>query len=223
MSEKSNSVKLREKVTSFFGNELIVDTARLIPRLDDAMENISKISNIADNFKLKQAWKCISENNDIEKSINVLYNYVSNQDRAFYISDAFKKIILSNSKIASSVIAYMIGEISRDEREFTQEDVILYNALSNMTDYDIKNFVYIMDEMIVSRVGVEYIDLTNCKDESDSVLLTINLCISYRLFLEETSIHKNRITYTGTHIKKTKQSYTLLTYIKKTKQLLKYD
>ena len=207
MSEKSNSVKLREKVTSFFGNELIVDTARLIPRLDDVMENISKISNIADNFKLKQAWKCISENNDIEKSINVLYNYVSNQDRAFYISDAFKKIILSNSKIASSIIAYIVGEISRKDRDFAQEDVILYNALCNMTDYDIKNFVYIMNEIEASRVGIEYIDMMKCKDES--ILLTIGLCTSNRVFLEESSIHKNGIMYTGTHVKKTKYAYTL--------------
>lgn len=217
---KENIRNLKDKIVTFLKDDSVQDVGELIPQVEDGIELITQISNIANNFKLRQAWKCISKDNDIETSINALYNYVSNQDRAFYISDAFKKIILSNSKIASSIIAYIVGEISRKDRDFAQEDVILYNALCNMTDYDIKNFVYIMNEIEASRVGIEYIDMTKCKDES--ILLTIGLCISNRVFLEESSIHKNGIMYTGTHVKKTKYAYTLLAYIEKVNQLLKY-
>lgn len=220
MELKENIRNLKDKIVTFLKDDSVQDVGELIPQVGDGIELITQISNIANNFKLRQAWRCISKDSDIETSINVLYNYVSNQDRAFYISDAFKKIILSNSKIASSIIAYIVGEISRKDREFTQEDVILYNALCNMTDYDIKNFVYIMNEMEASRVGIEYIDMTKCKDES--ILLTIGLCTSNRVFLEESSIHKNGIMYTGTHVKKTKYAYTLLAYIEKVNQLLKY-
>jgi len=217
---KENIRNLKDKIVTFLKDDSVQDVGELIPQVEDGIELLTQISNIANNFKLRQAWKCISKDNDIETSINVLYNYVSNQDRAFYISDAFKKIILSNSKIASSIIAYIVGEISRKDRDFAQEDVILYNALCNMTDYDIKNFVYIMNEIEASRVGIEYIDMMKCKDES--ILLTIGLCTSNRVFLEESSIHKNGIMYTGTHVKKTKYAYTLLAYIEKVNQLLKY-
>lgn len=222
MCEKNNVQKLKDKVESFFSNQIVTNTLRLSPKIDDAMEYVTRISNIADNFKLEQAWRCISEDKDIETSINILYNYVSNQDRAFYISDTFKRVILSNSKIASAIIAYMLGEISRSNRDFTQEDIILYNALSNMTDYDINNFVYIMDKMIGNRVGTEYIDMGKCKGDNANIWLTINLCVSYRIFSQESSVLNNGIMYTGTHTKITKQSYTLRSYIEKTKQLLGY-
>lgn len=222
MGKRIDTEKLKNKICKYLLGDSVKEVAELIQPINDGMELIIQISNIANNFKLRQAWRCISQDNDVETSINVLYNYVSNQDRAFYISDAFKKIILSNSKIASSVIAYIVGEISRNDRDFTQEDVILYNALCNMTDYDIKNFVYIMDEMIGNRVGEEYIDTKNCEND-DGILMTVDLCASYRIFSQETSIHKNGVIYSGTYTKVTKQSYKLQSYIEKTKQLLKYD
>lgn len=93
------------------------------------------------------------------KSINELYNYVSNPDRAFYVSTSFRKIILSNSTIAASIIGVMLGGNKNQNREFNRTDIILLNALENISDYDIRILYEMMDNKYTNDdIGREYID-----------------------------------------------------------------
>lgn len=83
----------------------------LIPALEEVQKWIAGISNISNDMKLDKAWYCISQGMNIEESINQIYNYVSNEERAFYISNEFRKIILSSSLLSSSIIANIMGQV----------------------------------------------------------------------------------------------------------------
>lgn len=221
-----NYRKVSDKISSMLNMELYKDAAEIIPEIKDKFEFIEQISKFANDFKLNQAWKCIADGKNEEESINVLYNYVSNQERAFYISDAFKKIILSNSKISSAIMAYMIGEIISNGRDFTQIDALLYDTLSQMTDFDIKNFVFIMENMVGSVVGEDIIDITKASEEKrGEYLLTVDLCVKCRIFSQQSNVfnEKTSILYNGLHEKITNYARLLLEYIRKVRQLLGYD
>lgn len=209
-------------------NAYIKDTQELImlePHLDIFSKIVNSVSKVSNDYKLINAWKCISKGINEEKSINELYNYVrGSQERAFYISDSFKKIILSNSNIASSVLAYVIGEIVSGDRDFAQEDVIIYDALSHMTDFDIRNFVDIIDNYVgVEDIGSEYINIYSIPDDKKAAyILTLKLCVNVRLLDFQSTVFTGEFVNSGEFYKSTLLAGNLREYIAKTNQLLNY-
>ena len=127
----------------------IVSDCSKIPNI---REYTSELGMLYNDIKLNWAWYCIAKGKDVEKSINVIYNYVSNADRAMHLSNEFRKIILTQSVKASSVIAYIIGKIAREDRDYTHKEVIITNALSKMTDFDFYNFIELVQHHIVVRM-----------------------------------------------------------------------
>lgn len=229
MGISQSAEKLSNKIKELLlDNTYVKDTQELImlePHLDVLSKIINSVSKVSNDYKLYNAWKCIAKGLNEEKSINELYNYVCNSsDRAFYISDSFKKIILSNSNISSAVLAYIVGEIVKGNRDFTQEDVILYEALSHMTDFDIKNFVDIIDNYVgFPDIGDDYIDTYSIpKEKLTTYLLTLKLCVSVRLIEMKTSVLTKEYMSTGEFYKCTLLANKLREYIVKTKQLLNY-
>lgn len=185
---------------------------------------ITGASKLVNDYKLNNAWKCISLGINEESSINELYNYTNNPERAFYISDIMKKIVLSNSNLSASVIAYILGDIVNKKRDFVQEDAIMFEALSKMTDFDMKNFVYIMDNCIGNdSLGEEYVDFS--KMDRNSVMssqLTLSLCVNVRLFEMDTAVEWEKAINNGRFYKKTYIADKLKEYIDNMKQILKY-
>ena len=219
-------MELNEVANSFYNKvrELLSDKEWMAKDLSDAAEleqhyQVFKtlavcVSNVSNDYKLHNAWKCISQGLNEEAAINELYNYTTNADRAFYISNTMKKIILSNSNIASAVLAYIVGDIVMTKRDFTQEDVIMHEALSNMTDFDIKNFVQIMDNCIGwDELGEEYVNVLKIKsDEKKQFELTLKLCVNTRLFEMDSIVTNSVAINAGTFYKKTYISVFLCPY-----------
>lgn len=230
MSVHETTDKFYKRITELLNdNSTLVENAneltKIEPHYQFFSELISKVSKAANDYKLCNAWKCIAAGLDTEKSINELYNYTSNAERAFYISNAFKKIILSNSNIASSVIAYIIGDISKTKREFTQVDVILFEALSVMTDFDIKIFVDIMNNLCGDEdLGEDYVDTSKIDiSKRESYYCTLNLCDKTRIFELKTFILTEDALNNGEFYKITETAIILKDYLEKTKQILQYQ
>ena len=83
---------LEDKIRSVLA-EQYPDIFKSILKLNGKTEKIYdvivSVSNAANEIKLSCALKCLDEDLNVEKSINELYNYVSNPDRAFYVSTSF--------------------------------------------------------------------------------------------------------------------------------------
>lgn len=221
--------RLLSKIKDMLEIDYVKDTQELImleSHIDFLSKIVNSVSKVSNDYKLNNAWKCISRGLNEEKSINELYNYVcGSSDRAFYISDSFKRIILSNSNISSAVLAYIIGEIVKGNRDFTQEDVILYDALSHMTDFDIKNFVDIVDNYVGwDEIGNDYINLPGIPEKNKiTYILTLKLCVNVRLIDLKTTVLTQDYMNSGEFYKCTFLAYKLREYISKTKQLLNYS
>lgn len=189
------------------------------------MQIISIIANATNERKIQDAWKCISRDEDIEKSINELYNYVDNEERAFHISNAFRKIIMTNSRIAAAIIAYIIGEIKTDKRDFTSDDIILFNALERMTDFDIRYFKELMEENHDSFAsGTKYFNIESSPDDKR---IFYNELLEFgdknRLFIKEitiTAVQGNGFMKDSYAPKEV--AFDLLDYIYKVNQILNY-
>ena len=160
-----------------------------------------------------------------EKSINELYNYVSNPDRAFYVSTSFRKIILSNSTIAASIIGVMLGEIKNQNREFNRTDIILLNALENISDYDIRILYEMMDNKYTNDdIGREYIDeMKFPKDKKADFLEMLEFGDKYQIFGVFTESIEQEKMFFGKQYYKKPVADKLMNYIEQVKQILKYN
>lgn len=187
-------------------------------------KNAYGIYKISNKIKIVHALKGLAGDSDVESSIYALRNYVNSPDRSFYIATAFRKIILSNSKIAATIIGYMLGEISNKAREFTNEDIILFNALENMSDFDIRNFKDIMNENYFSDdIGTKYFDTLKFPAEKEKEFLDLlEFGEKYRLFSIKTISVTNGRTFYGEQYVPKMIDNVLVAYINKVKQILNY-
>lgn len=221
---EKNFIELYEKIDKFANkHSWTKDSVATIPYVGDAYTKIIDIANISNKMKLDYAWSCISKNLNIEQSINMIYNYVSDEDRAFYISGEFRKIILSSSLIASSIIAYIMGQVVYGDRKCTHTEILITNALTNMTDYDLDNFIFLCENCVEKLGEYETINVRKVdKEKMDSYKYTMQVLASHGIFSTESAIMSEDSLYEGLHYVKTNLSTELLNYIDTVKQLLQY-
>lgn len=220
--------KIEEKLTEFLGIDLseIVEIAP-VPYLNEVSRFMNVVVSSVNRKKLYEAWKYIAKDENIEKSINQLYNYINNEERAFYVAECFKKIAWSNSKIAASIIGVMLGEIKTQKRDFCNDDLLLLNALEHMTDFDIRNFKELMEEnCIEGDSGKEYFDSTQFpKEKMGEYYSILEFGEKYRLFSvsQEYSTDDNDALFIEVEYAPKKVSKKLLEYINCVKQIIDYN
>lgn len=119
------------------------------------VKGINSFIDEFDNYKLNNLLLGLSSNLDTEKKLNELYNYVkSNPDRAFKVGNIFKQNINSATPVVGVLYGHIISNhIGENEHDFSQNELIVCNALSTATDFDIKNFKVLMDKCV--KVGPE--------------------------------------------------------------------
>ena len=202
----------------------IEDGIKLIPRINEANDMITGIANVANNMKLDAAWRCIAQGKNIEMSINQIYNYVKDEERAFYISNEFRKIILSSSVLPASIIAYIMGNVVNKDRKCTHSELIISNALLNMTDFDLDNIMYLYNECNEIRGSFDIIGIHKIADERrESCQYTLQICSSYGLLKMQSNILDGENYYAGIFYLKTVYGNDLMRYIDIVRQLLDYD
>ena len=218
-----NLEKLKTKVYDILGID-VTEAAEIIPGIGSYVEVINVIANASNTKKLNDALRALSKNENVEKSLNELYGYVSNEERALYVSTAFRKIILANSKIAATIIGLMLGEIKSENREFNNDDVILFNALETMTDFDIRNFKELMEnDYLNDDIGIRYFDTSKfVGKEQKAFNELLGFCEKNRLFSLSTNSMENDSVFFGMEYAPKPIAFRLLTYINQVKQILEY-
>lgn len=213
----------------------VVDTiASYDLRIGLVKDGIKGISQISCDAKLQHAWKCIADGVNTEKSINELYNYVSNSNRAFYISNEFRKILLSESCLASAIIGYIMGKVVSEKRDCTHEEIIITTALMDMSDFDIRNFMKLVDHYTEKRGAHEIISMDEIDLDKSSCYHTLQLCSAKGIFINDSELFPGAITkpadgrtddstYEGLFFIKTTYVDTLRAYIDEVKQLLEFN
>ena len=213
-----------EKVNQLLAVDIANDT-ECIPYIGQFVQVGNTLNGVINKKKLYVAWKCLSKDENVEKSINELYNYVNNEQRAFYVAECFKKIAWSNSKIAASIIGLMLGEIKSQSRDFCNDDLILLNALENMTDFDIRYYKELMEgDYINDDIGKKYFDTTLFpEDRKEEYMNILEFGEKYRLFSISTNSIEGENSFFGTEYIPKKISNMLLDYINRVKQIINYD
>lgn len=220
-----------ERLNEFRQKTLISDAIDCIPEINGANQAINAIAKFSNDYKLGYAWKCFADGINEEQSLNLLWEYVSDSDRAFFISNEFRKIILSNSLLSSSLIAYIIGQIVKEKRKCTHEEVILLDAIAEMTDYDIRNFKTMMESANDSIAGRDVIEITKLGEENrNSYNYTLKRCANSGIFEVESNFIGDSLDeddeedfYACSIYVVTNMSRTLMSYLERIKPLLRYD
>lgn len=222
---------LKEKIESYLRKSYTQDIIKLIPKVNDAAECMTNIAKLVNDMKLAYAWRCIADDCNLEQSINLIYNYVSDPERAYYVAGEFQKIILADSLISSSIIAYILGRVTSENRKATHSEIIVSNALMKMTDYDIDNFRFILEHCATQLGGYEVLDISNLpEDKGASCAYTLQICVSNGLLkgesdflgIDEDSPNDQEALYSGIHYMKTIYAEQTCRYIEKVEQILKY-
>lgn len=134
----SSYVDLKDSIIGEDTLELVGDSVKILGLLN----NSRKLYCLT---KFKMFLKGINFETVSEENLQKLIDYVDNDEKAEFVTTTFDKILSANSKIACSVMGLLVNEMSIKKRNIQQSDLMLIQALSIMNDFDVKNFVHLMD------------------------------------------------------------------------------
>lgn len=134
----SSYVDLKDSIIGEDTLELVGDSVKVLGLLNNAR----KLYCLT---KFKLFLEGINFENVSEENLEKLIDYVDNSEKAEFITTTFDKILSANSKIACSVMGVLVNEMSIKKRNVQQSDLMLIQALAIMNDFDMKNFVHLMN------------------------------------------------------------------------------
>ncbi len=106
-----------------------------------------EIAGLADEKRIDAIIRGLSTELNQEKQINQLYGYVEkSEENAFYVANTLRKALLADSLIACTVMGRILARHVKDGCKYDQDDNIIFHALENATDDDIRHFYRVMKE-----------------------------------------------------------------------------
>lgn len=193
------------------------------PALSGMLATFRTVANSADEIKLEQMIKGLASDNNREKRINEIYNFVKDsKEKAFLVSDLFRKTLLANTPIVCCIYGIILGDIMDDNCKLNYETMIVFSALQTATDYEIEFFLDIMHRCIKENgeINIEVITGENNTQFYDMVLQWGG---NNRIFRIETSKFEDGVMSTGEFYYSTTRAILLLEYINQAKRLLYYE
>lgn len=149
--------------------------------------------SMIDHHKFASIRKYLSMGLNEEKSINELAGYVKKPERAYFVLSYVRKVILSDSVLATSMMAFIIFKVSSENRDASHEEMIILNALCSMTDYDMRNMNYLCKNCVTAENGdlsvEKKFDVDKIGGERlNSCNITLNLLASYGIVQKSPSV-----------------------------------
>ncbi len=144
----------------------------------------NEIAGLADEVRIDAVVKGLSIGLNQEMHTNQLYGYVEkSEENAFYVSNTLRKALLSDSPIACTIMGIILACHVNDGSRYSQDDNIVFHALENATDQDIKMFVRIMKEYKTkSDEGDDVFHIPNEIMEQAEIKTTLDWCVFNRIF-----------------------------------------
>lgn len=168
----------------FMDHELIQlagDTSKIIGFVQNTTQYVS-------NKKFEKFLEGFSKGEPTEKQIEKLADYVDSETKAEYISDAFSKVLLSNSSKACLVMGSILNDVIESKDELDYQELTCINALVSFFDYDISNFK-VIHEYSNEKSKIFHGRLAKfCRDsglDSKSILLTLEKATTYQLLTRD--------------------------------------
>lgn len=183
------------------------------------------IGDLADEFRINALIKGLSTGFNQEKQINQLYNYVEKSEKnAFYVTNTLRKALLSDSPIACTIMGRMLACHIEGGTVYTQEDNIIFHALENATDYDIRQFYKVMNEYKENdEAGDVVFHIPNEIFNNSDFASSLNWCVLNRIFngISGAVWVKEGQAYDNSH-SPTPAANRLFEYVDSVKQVLRY-
>ena len=181
-----------------------------------------EIAGLADEMRIDAVVRGLSTELNQEKQINQLYGYVGkSEENAFYVVNTLRKALLADSLIACTVMGRILAKHVNDGSSYDQNDNIVFHALENATDDDIRIFVKIMKEYRTEKGPFRIPD-----DKKDvNMQSAIEWCVYSRLFYGPSGgiswVMSEDEGYDTTH-SPTSAGNRLMEYVESVKQILEY-
>lgn len=187
---------------------------------------VHEIAGLADEVRVDAVVEGLSTGLDQERQINQLYNYVNeSEENAFYVSNTLRKALLSDSPIACTIMGRILACHVNECSKYSQDDNVIFHALENATDQDIKMFVKIMKEYKTKNDdGNDVFRIPNEIMMHTDIDSTLNWCVFNRIFNGSSGIlwGIDGQDYDDSH-SPTSAANKLFEYIDSVKQVLSYD
>ncbi len=168
------------------------DIANIAADLNDCISIGKDFFSIIDHHKFASIRRYLSMGLNEEKSINELAEYVKEPERAYFVLSYVRKVMLSDSILATSMMAFIVFKISGENRDASHEEMIILNALCSMTDYDMRNMNYLCKNCVTAKNGIlsteKKFDINKIEVEQlNSCNITLNLLASYGIVQKNSS------------------------------------
>lgn len=138
-----------------------------------------EVGKLADEKRIDAIMKGLSTGLNQEMRINQLYNYVSeSEENAFYFSNTLRKALLSDSTIACTIMGRMLATHMDDGSVYTQDDNIIFHALSSATNQDIRGFMRILKKY---RTENDELQILKAELEDEETQTSLDWCVFNRI------------------------------------------
>lgn len=98
-----------------------------------------------DKTRLSYLLVGLKHGNDFDSQIEKIYDYIDKPEKANYIVSMFREALISSSHIVNTIMGIQLSKMIGNESDITQEDLIIYDALTSFNDFDVKNFKLIYE------------------------------------------------------------------------------
>lgn len=113
-------------------------TGTIVATAGTALNDLLKVS---DDISMRNLFRELNTGLNQEMAINQLYNYVNtSQRRAYWVKDAMLKARASSSPLVQLLLGVILSDHVKEPSDYTEDDLVITQALDNATDWDIKNF-----------------------------------------------------------------------------------
>lgn len=194
---------IREKFVSDI-KEIILPTAGISigvvnPVAGAAISIVAEGAKKVDEYRITHLIESLGKGLNEETLRNMLISYVrDNENRAMYVIDTFRKALLQDSLIAISLMGFILAENMNSDKEPSYIQQLIYRALVNATDEDLKIFRDLYIKSVVK----------NENNLSASEIRTCRWCVQSRLFDEHIIEFNAEERYTNTEVSDCLYKYT---------------
>ena len=210
---------------SELAGSLIGDIAGLISPVTGVLGSLLQKH---DKIKLAYLLRGLASDLNMERHLNELYQYVtSSAQRAYTVANVLRETIAAKTpKVCMIYGKILANHTGKQEREFTNDDIIVCNALENASDYDLEVLKLIMETCEKDDEQRIYLK----KGDLHKYQNTLSWCLYTRLFHEGTPTYGSLGGFASqTEEEVVKSDYIvgsaadlLLSLMNELKQILKY-
>lgn len=129
-----------------------------------------------------------------EEQLAKLMIYIDSEQKAEFIADTFKKILLSKSSKSCLIMGTIMKDLITSKANLTLEDLICLDALTNFFDYDFDNYKYICNcayEKKNKVFNLYWQWVKKCNEDGFSVsgvTLTVEKAVSHQLLSKDIDV-----------------------------------